>query len=141
MTERLFVYGTLRKGSRGSMHHLLAQHARLIGPARTSGRLYHLGSYPGLVPSSERDAWVRGDLYALERLPEVLDRLDDYEGCGPNDAQPHEFERVQREVVLDTGERALAWLYVYKGSIAGKDEIRSGDYCAEVGMAGSAKRQ
>ena len=129
MTERLFVYGTLRKDSRRSMHHMLAQQARFVGYARTRGRLYQLGGYPGLVSSGEPRAWVRGEVYALERPSEVLARLDDYEGCGPNDAKPYEFERVQGEVVLESGETSLAWIYLYAGALVGRREIASGDYC------------
>lgn len=126
---RLFVYGTLRKDSRSSKHRMLAQGTRFVGHARTRGRLYDLGSYPGLVLPGAPDAWVRGEVYALERAPEILARLDEYEGCGPNRAKPHQYERVQGTVVMDTGEEGLAWVYVFKGSVAGKNEILSGDYC------------
>jgi gamma-glutamylcyclotransferase (GGCT)/AIG2-like uncharacterized protein YtfP len=129
VSDRLLVYGTLRKGSRNSMHHMLANSAMLVGQARTNGRLYDLGEYPGLVPSSEPDAWVHGELYVLENAPEALARLDDYEGCGPRHARPYEFERVLREVVLNSGESCLAWVYLYTGMLDGKDEIPSGDYC------------
>lgn len=141
MAARLFVYGTLRKDSRRSMHHLLARHAEFVGHAQIPGRLYLLDGYPGLVPSSEHHAWVRGDVYVLEDPSEVLARLDDYEGCGPNDAKPYEFERVQREVVLESGESVLAWVYVYAGSVAGKREILSGDYCRPIEGAGSETQE
>jgi len=132
MTERLFVYGTLRKDSQRSMHHMLGQHATFVGYGRTRGRLYHLGGYPGLVPSAEPHAWVHGEVYALARPSDVLARLDAYEGCGPNDAIPYEFERVKGEVVLESGETGVAWIYVYAGTLAGRSEIASGDYCCQL---------
>lgn len=126
---RLFVYGTLRKDCRESMHHMLAERARFIGYARARGRLYHLGDYPGMVSATEPHAWVRGEVYELANPSAVLARLDDYEGCGPHDAKPYEFERARQEIVLESGENDIAWVYLYAGSLAGKDEIRSGDYC------------
>ncbi|MGH9197662.1 MAG: gamma-glutamylcyclotransferase family protein, partial [Acidimicrobiia bacterium] len=66
MTRRgLFVYGTLRKDIRNSMFHLLAREATFVGGARAQGRLFHLGEYPGLVPSRAPGSWVHGEVYAL----------------------------------------------------------------------------
>ena len=129
MSERLFVYGTLRKGGANSMHHMLGRDSRFVGRARTRGRLYDLGEYPGLVASD--DTWVHGDLYELADARTVLARLDEYEGCGPNDARPHEYERMQCEVLTETGVRETAWVYLYRGAVAGKREIPSGDYCGQ----------
>lgn len=111
---------------------MLARQARFVGYARTRGRLYQLGGYPGLVSSREPRGWVRGEVYALERPSEMLARLDDYEGCGPNDAPPHEFERVEGEVILESGEAGVAWIYVYAGTLDGRSEIASGDYCRQL---------
>jgi len=141
MTTRLFIYGTLRKGSRNSMHALLARDARFEGYAQISGRLYQLGEYPGLVPAEEPGTRVRGEVYVLENLPEVLARLDEYEGCGPNEPKPHEFVREQCEVALETGEKVLAWVYWYTGTVAGKDVILSGDYCSLTEASASGQQE
>jgi gamma-glutamylcyclotransferase (GGCT)/AIG2-like uncharacterized protein YtfP len=111
------------------MHRMLASASRFIGNARTPGCLYDLGKYPGFVPSAATHAWVHGEVYDLENARELLARLDEYEGCGPNDALPHEYAREQRAVVMDTGEAAMAWVYVFNGSVAGRTEIPNGDYC------------
>lgn len=132
MTSRLFVYGTLRKDTRNSMFHLLAREARFVGRAQVQGRLFHLGEYPGLVRSRDPGLWVHGEVYTLENPPENLARLDYYEGCGPNDPEPHEFERVEKDVVLESGERKNIWVYVYRGSTTDKKEILSGDYFKEA---------
>jgi gamma-glutamylcyclotransferase (GGCT)/AIG2-like uncharacterized protein YtfP len=128
MDDRLFVYGTLRKGGRGGMHHLLVDHARFLGNARVRGRLFDLGAYPGLVPSPEAGSWVRGEIHLLLDPADTLARLDEYEGCSPRDLEPHEFARVEGDVLLDSGERSVAWVYVYTGSTANRREILSGDY-------------
>lgn len=135
MSERLFVYGTLRKGSANSMHHMLGHDAKFVARARTQGRLYDLGEYPGLV-ASDAGTWVHGDVYELGDPSAMLARLDDYEGCGPNDARPHEYERVPCEVVMETGAHEVAWVYVYRGTLAGKREIPSGDFCRRDDPAG-----
>jgi gamma-glutamylcyclotransferase (GGCT)/AIG2-like uncharacterized protein YtfP len=133
MSARLFVYGTLRRDCRNRMHHMLAGDTKYIGHARMRGRLVQIrgepGGYPGLVSATGERAWVRGEVYFMENPAHVLARLDDYEGCGPRDATPHEYERVQHEVILETGASVLAWVYLYTASIAGKVEILSGDYC------------
>jgi len=136
MSERLFVYGTLRKDSANSMHRMLERDASFVARARTRGHLYDLGEYPGLV-ASDADTWVYGDVYELADPSATLARLDDYEGCGSNDAKPHEYERVRCEVVMDTGGRETAWVYIYRGTLAGKREIRSGDYLRRPDPPGS----
>jgi gamma-glutamylcyclotransferase (GGCT)/AIG2-like uncharacterized protein YtfP len=129
MTTQLFVYGTLRKGSRNSMHHMLAQGATLVGRARMRGRLFDLGEYPGFVPSDTVPEWVHGELYALANSAQMLARLDAYEGCSPGDPRPHEFERLRREVRMESGASVQAWVYVYARSVSGRAQIVSGDYC------------
>jgi gamma-glutamylcyclotransferase (GGCT)/AIG2-like uncharacterized protein YtfP len=130
---RLFVYGTLREGAPNDMSHMLAPVAALVGPARVRGRLLDLGRYPGMVPGAE--GWVRGEVHRLSGGQATLDRLDAYEGCGPDDPKPHEFERIEAEAVLDAGERARVWVYVYRGSARGRAEIASGDYLDPAGSA------
>jgi len=127
VSELLFIYGTLRKGGAHGRHDLLERDARFVARARMRGRLYDLGEYPGLV-ASDADAWAHGDVYELADPRAMLARLDDYEGCGPGDAKPHEYERERREVLMETGACEMAWVYVYRGTLAGKREIRSGDY-------------
>jgi gamma-glutamylcyclotransferase (GGCT)/AIG2-like uncharacterized protein YtfP len=125
----LFVYGTLRRDSPNSRHGMLEGIARFVGHARMRGRLYELGGYPGVVPAPDTDAWVRGEVYELVEPQELLARLDEYEECGPRDPEPHEYRRVRAEVWMATGAREEAWVYRYLGSVAGKREIESGDYC------------
>ena len=125
----LFVYGTLRRGSPNSRHAMLARAARFIGRARMRGRLYELGGYPGLVPAPEADRWVHGEVYELADPEQLLALLDEYEGCGPRDPAPHEYERARAEVWIASGAREEAWVYVYRGPLSGRREIASGDYC------------
>jgi gamma-glutamylcyclotransferase (GGCT)/AIG2-like uncharacterized protein YtfP len=128
MTTQLFVYGTLRKDSRNSMHHLLAHGATFVGAARMRGHLFDLGEYPGFVPSDTEPAWVHGEVYSIASAA-ILARLDAYEGCGAEDPRPHEFERLCCGALMESGASARVWVYAYTGPVRGKPVIVSGDYC------------
>jgi gamma-glutamylcyclotransferase (GGCT)/AIG2-like uncharacterized protein YtfP len=128
MTNRLFVYGTLRQESRDSRLLLIGAKARLVDLARMRGRLVELGEYPGLVPARAADDWVRGEVYALHHPASTLARLDEYEGCAAGTTGASMFRRIIGEAVLDSGRRTRAWVYVYEGTILRKRVILSGDY-------------
>jgi len=126
--DRMFVYGSLRRGVPGSRHALIGGLARYLGLGRTRGRLYRVGDYPALVTVDSDTAWVRGEIYDFSAAPHLFDRLDAYEGCAPSDPTPHQFRREAHEVILDTGERLVAWLYVYTRLVSDDHWIPSGDY-------------
>ena len=115
----LFVYGTLRHGSKNKFARLLHAHAQFAGNARISGRLYQLGSYPGAVSSCQTGEWVRGELYCLQDPSWVLPALDIYEGP--------DFRRVKLKAQLDLGGRIEAWVYLCRGT-RGRARIPSGDW-------------
>jgi len=129
--DLLFVYGSLRPAGGHPMGRWLHTHARLLGPARTRGRLYDLGAYPGLIPAPDADreaAWVHGEVFRLPDPERLLPRLDAYEGCGPQDHPPYLFERHPQPVVLADGARVTAWVYRYNRPVAGAPLIPSGDW-------------
>lgn len=132
----LFVYGTLRAGSRNTRCDLLLPGTRSAGSGRTRGVLIDLGDYPGLVVSPAARAWVFGELHALLDVPTVLDRLDRYEGCAPGQRATGEFERVIVNVVTARSAQLRAWTYIYCGSATGQPRIMSGDYLAPAGRRG-----
>ncbi|HZR84158.1 MAG TPA: gamma-glutamylcyclotransferase family protein [Candidatus Binatia bacterium] len=120
----LFVYGTLRAGSRGGPAKLLSERAVRIGLARVRGALYRVGAYPGLVLGSASDSdRVQGDVFALPDDPSLLAALDRYEGCGPDDPRPHAYERVRADAELDDGRRVSAWTYAWLGRVDPADRI------------------
>ena len=128
--DYLFVYGTLRSVSANEMQGLLRQHAELVAGADVRGTLYDLGEYPGLVADREASATVRGEVYRLrpDAAQQTLRELDAYEGCGPDDPEPHEFVRAQIPVRLDTGGVVEAWAYLLTRDATGLRRIASGDY-------------
>ncbi len=127
MTERLFVYGTLRRGSRHPLAGQLAAKASFLGEARFNGRLYRITHYPGAVASSQPDDWVQGDVYVLQD-PTFLTALDRYEGCGPNDAKPTQYLRLLQNVTLSDGTSVDAWAYIYNWPVETLERIMSGRF-------------
>lgn len=98
------------------LHRVLAPGATLLGPGRVSGRLLHLGRYPGLVTGRGR---VAGELYRLDD-PELLAILDREEG--------YNFVRRRAIVTLAGGRRARAWIYRYRGRVERARVIAEGDW-------------
>lgn len=130
--DLVFVYGTLRRDFANEASSVLEQNASYAGQGFVRGRLFNLGSYPGLVLSGAPDEIVRGELYKIAhgRRESVLERLDEYEGCSSSDPQPHEYRRELTEVFRSTGGVASAWAYVLNQPTDGLDLIDSGDYLA-----------
>lgn len=121
----LFVYGTLRPFVGVPMGRWLQTVAVYAGPARTAGRLYDLGPYPGMRPARARGELVRGDVYRVAD-PRVWRTLDRYEASGP--AIRARFVRVPCIVTFARGTRRRAWAYAYRGNALRARRIASGDY-------------
>ena len=118
----IFVYGTLRRGSKNESARLLQDQARFFADASMQGRLYGLGRYPGAVPAVKPDEWVRGEVYLFDPSSSLMQTLDDYEGS--------DFERALSSVQLDDGKKMECWVYLYVGRKAGR-LIESGDWLKE----------
>jgi gamma-glutamylcyclotransferase (GGCT)/AIG2-like uncharacterized protein YtfP len=95
MQQRVFVYGTLR---RGQANHSWLAGAHWLGEASLRGAVLHdLGPFPMAVPG---DGLVLGELYGVDAA--TLARLDRLEG------HPRLYER--RWLVLEDGREA--WVYL-----------------------------
>jgi len=115
--DGLFVYGSLREG--GHAHGWIQRtDPEGFTLAHAPGRLFHLPSagYPAMGPIQPEPAfpgpgWVAGEFYgyedetALEGALQDLDQLEDVEGGL--------FERLILPVLLDSGHRYAAWVYVF----------------------------
>jgi gamma-glutamylcyclotransferase (GGCT)/AIG2-like uncharacterized protein YtfP len=102
--DKLFVYGTLRPGSKNEHAQRLAENARHIGLATMSGRLYRLGDYLVLAPSQSKEERVTGDVFE-GITAELFERLDEYEGA--------DYCRQLGEVTMDDGRTLTAYCYRY----------------------------
>jgi gamma-glutamylcyclotransferase (GGCT)/AIG2-like uncharacterized protein YtfP len=125
--NHLFVYGTLMRGGRSPYAQLLQARARFIGEASIAGRLYHLGRFPGAVPDQECRTRVAGEIFLIKD-DALMDALDRYEGCRPEDAEPRLFRRDAVEVRTARGSALNAWVYTYTGGTAGRPIVPSGRF-------------
>lgn len=121
--EFIFVYGGLMRGF--DLHHHLAG-ATFVCAATARGKLYAIGTYPGMV---EGDGTVHGELYASDDPPVVLEILDEVEGYDPLDySDANDYVRVKRNVTTSDGREVAAWLYLFNRTISGYELIASGDW-------------
>ena len=127
----LFVYGTLRSFTASPMALWLRERAEPAGRARTLGRLYDLGPYPGMIAARRTREWVTGDVYRLRRPRSTLRTLDLYES-GPAGRGRPRFVRVRRVVQIN-GRATPAWVYLYRLPILLGARIPEGDYDRRVG--------
>ena len=127
-SDCLFVYGTLMGQSRHPMAIRLAGESTPLGAATVCGRLYTLGAYPGLVPSSLPREKVYGAVLKLRQPSRSLRWLDAYEGCGEQDAEPHSFKRVIVRARLMAGRAVHSWIYLYQGPLDNARRLHSGRY-------------
>jgi len=132
MESHVFVYGTLRKDARSQMLSPLCRGWLFKGYGTVAGELYDFGAYPGAVPSPSPGERVRGELYELPDPAGMIPPIDDYEGCGPEDALPHEFERELVDVDMEDGPVRRAWIYWYRPVPRGR-RLESGDYLQRTG--------
>lgn len=129
---RLFVYGTLMRGERLAPS-LAALNPRDIEPATTTGTLFDLGDYPGLVLAGED--LVRGELVTLPDPEAAFAVLDEIEGFGGDDAPDNLYERRTVTVVTSGGLSIKCWTYVYAAEMVAAVRIASGDWRAPRGRA------
>jgi len=131
----LFVYGTLRPFVAIPMARWLAAEAHYVGPARTRGRLYDLGPYPGMHAARGHRQWVVGDVYHVAS-PRVLRALDLYE-AGARTMLP-KFARAHCTVAFARGAPRAAWVYLYRPRVRHAPRIVGGDYRRHLERAGRA---
>jgi gamma-glutamylcyclotransferase (GGCT)/AIG2-like uncharacterized protein YtfP len=125
--EKVFVYGTLRRGYQ--LHeHLLEPRSRYLGPGKIRGRLYDLGEYPGALPADGPGDVVAGEVYELTDPESQLRVLDELEEFDPSKPEESLFVRRTTDVVLDSGRKVQAWTYFLPRQPPRARRIPSGDY-------------
>lgn len=128
----VFVYGTLRRGGLNDINRLVPSPV-FQGTAWVEGRLFDLGSYPGLLlasPSEQGCRVVCGEVYAIdEALERQLDVIEEIQGR-PDD------EYFRRQVSVKVGEQSCVCL-VYEINptrVQGRALIDHGDWIRHVGV-------
>ena len=104
MDQRIFIYGTLKKGQYWHDKYLAGEKSNFLGIA-FAGPAYSLyvGAQPHLIREYS-DRPVKGELYTVS--PAVLESLDRLEG------HPVVYKREVIEIVTELGEQITAWAYL-----------------------------
>jgi len=102
----LFVYGTLRRGSKIKIARLFHANAEFLGPGRMQGRLVRSHPHRGVVRSEKSGEWIVGEIFQLNDPNKLLPILDEYEGS--------DYRRTSVPVELESGKRLRAWMYLLK---------------------------
>lgn len=119
----LFVYGTLRKISGTPMSQLLAHYSEFVSEATMQGVLYEIADYSGVIESTNSQDSVCGELYKILDEQTLLPLLDEYEECTEQFPHPHEYVRKTLPIILETGDKVMAWVYVYNRDVTGLQRI------------------
>lgn len=134
--RHVFVYGTLRRGSDNDITRFRPA-PRFVGHARITGRMYHLGAYPGVV--LEGGGGIVGEVYAIDA---VLERqLDELEEVYPQAQGGMRDEYIKREIAVGVGgQQMLCIVYeINTAFIVNRPLIQSGDWVKDRHLAGVAK--
>jgi gamma-glutamylcyclotransferase (GGCT)/AIG2-like uncharacterized protein YtfP len=129
---RIFVYGTLRRLRRNSMHSLLGP-VIFRGRATCRGILYCAGSYPALVKSDDSEERVVGEVYEILNPSDVVPALDEYEAYDPANPSGSLFTRETAFVQLENGDSMDVWLYYFNRPVDPLDRIPGGDFATWIG--------
>ena len=125
MTDRLFVYGTLRSESSHPLARRLQMQAKFLGKASAEGSLYDLGRYPGALFHANATERITGEVYALRNPARLFATLDTYEAIEEGASA---FKRLIITVRLDKGGVLKAWSYGLSGIPRLARPIESGDF-------------
>ncbi len=130
--DRVFVYGTLRRGARADIHaRYLGERAEFVGKGTVAGRLWRVSWYPALTAASVATDRVVGEVYRLREPVRMLAELDRFEVCDLSRPEESEYTRRIAEVGFVDGRGVSAWCYYYLGSIDGMKRIAAGDFAGE----------
>ena len=112
-TQNIFVYGLLQSNYDNKAAKMLRKHASLIGSASIPGAVFDLGDYPAAIFEKNMKGIVSGELYYIHGdSKQLLKFLDEFEGIGPDEEHPLEYQRGFVLAQCEGGEKpALCYLY------------------------------
>lgn len=119
--RHVFVYGTLRRGEVNDITKL-SPAPRYVGTGRTTGTLYQMGWYPGLVLGGEQR--VVGEVYEIS--PELERRLDEIEEVLPEPTNEY-FKRIITVNIEGLDVECVVY-EINPDRAQGKTRIGSGDW-------------
>jgi len=128
VSERLFAYGTLRRGFAPDALAALVAGFDWEGEASVRGRLYDLGAYPGVVLDPTGAHRVQGEVARFAADAALWELLDRYEGVDPRHPGAGLFRRVRCDAQRTDGGFVRLWLYEYARDPGGAPLLADGRY-------------
>ncbi len=120
MKSHITFYGSLRRSHPMFYRLKLDEHLRFVSRCKIHGRLYDLGSYPGLTIGGGK---VAGELYEVIN-EDCIKRLDTYEGFST--ASKHSLY-IRRHIRL-IAPQVYSWVYIYNHNVLSTQLISCGDW-------------
>lgn len=128
--DLIFVYGTLRKGQRADLSKQQGNFgASFVCEDDINGRMYHLGTYPG-VKADSQDAFdkhltsVHGEIFRIMH-ESIIALMDAYEGYNPDNPTTGLYNRIK----TTTKRGRTVWVYTYNFPVRDEQFIENGDWC------------
>ena len=130
MTDKFFVYGTLKEGGyfaksfdtvrKSAQKATLAKHDLFrIGGGASSW-------FPGIVPG---EGTVIGEVHEYDHTEQVLEEMDRIEGYNKKQPERSFYMREIKEVELDDGTKVRAYVYIFNNEIPKHyEKVESGDW-------------
>ena len=128
-TEYLFVYGTLMQQYKDNPYTaIVKKYAQFLATAFTTGELYLIENYPGLVKTDTFE-FVYGEIYTVQDSKNIFQILDKYEDYDVNDTTNSLYQRKQIQVFTDVNEPPkTAWTYLYNKPTELLRKIEGGNF-------------
>ena len=123
----MFVYGTLLPRLAPPEIESTVRRLRRVGRGTIRGRLFDLGDYPGAI-LTRSGPMIQGMIFEVPNDPEVLHRLDEFEGFDPAKPKSSLFVRKRRRAQMQDGTKIFCWVYAYNGSVKDAQPVATGDY-------------
>ena len=120
--SHVFVYGTLMRGQQ-RWKHLQPWSSGVVHEGQVSGRLFHLGDYPGMT--TDKPGVVHGEVHRCRDIEPCLEVLDSIEGVDEGDMASGLYLRLPVPVRVG-GEVIWAWAYTVNRLPAGAPCIEDG---------------
>lgn len=127
----IFVYGTLRRGERADLSkQFYSFGVDFLSADKINGKLYHLGSFPGVKAEFDAEAFVPdhppviGEVYRIRdaSIVAILDAYESYHADNPT------IGLYNRGLVPSERGRKV-WVYTYNHPVIEDQRIESGDWC------------
>jgi gamma-glutamylcyclotransferase (GGCT)/AIG2-like uncharacterized protein YtfP len=123
----LFSYGTLSPRHAPPEIEPTVRRFRRVGKGFVHGQLFDFGEYPGAV-LTRNGSRIIGQIFELPDDPEVLNRLDEYEGFDRSNPKGSLFVRKRRYVQLRDGRKFFCWVYSYNRPVKLARRLTGGAY-------------